>query len=47
MATAPVTDGRSARSQRTRNAVVDALLELNREGNLRPTAKEIAERAGV
>ena len=26
---------------------MDALLELNREGNLRPTAKEIAERAGV
>ena len=25
MATVPVTDGRSARSQRTRNAVVDAL----------------------
>jgi AcrR family transcriptional regulator len=47
MATAPVTDGRSARSQRTRNAVVDALLELNREGNLRPTAKEIAEQAHV
>jgi TetR/AcrR family transcriptional regulator, regulator of autoinduction and epiphytic fitness len=47
MATAPVTDGRSARSQRTRTAVVDALLDLNREGNLRPTAKEIAERAGV
>jgi TetR/AcrR family transcriptional regulator, regulator of autoinduction and epiphytic fitness len=47
MATAPVTDGRSARSQRTRTAVVDALLDLNRGGNLRPTAKEIAERAGV
>ena len=47
MATAPVTDGRSARSQRTRNAVVDALLDLNREGNLRPTAREIAERANV
>ena len=47
MATAPVTDGRSARSQRTRNAVVDALLDLNREGNLRPTAREIAARAGV
>ena len=26
---------------------MDALLELNREGNLRPTAREIAERAGV
>jgi TetR/AcrR family transcriptional regulator, regulator of autoinduction and epiphytic fitness len=47
MATVPVTDGRSARSQRTRNAVVDALLALNRDGNLRPTAREIAERAGV
>jgi TetR/AcrR family transcriptional regulator of autoinduction and epiphytic fitness len=47
MATVPVTDGRSARSQRTRTAVVDALLDLNREGNLRPTAREIAERAGV
>ncbi|MGH8977308.1 MAG: TetR/AcrR family transcriptional regulator [Acidimicrobiia bacterium] len=47
MATAPVTDGRSARSQRTRSAVVDALLELNRSGNLRPTAREIAAGAGV
>jgi AcrR family transcriptional regulator len=47
MATAPVTDGRSARSQRTRTAVVDALLELNRTGNLRPTARQIAEHAGV
>jgi TetR/AcrR family transcriptional regulator of autoinduction and epiphytic fitness len=52
MTTAPlasgrVTDGRSARSQRTRLAVVDALLDLLRGGNPRPTAKEIAERAGV
>jgi TetR/AcrR family transcriptional regulator, regulator of autoinduction and epiphytic fitness len=47
MTTAPVTDGRSARSQRTRSAVVDALLDLLRGGNLRPTAREIAERAGV
>ncbi len=39
--------GRSARSQRTRAAVVDALLDLLRDGNLRPTAKEIAERAGT
>jgi AcrR family transcriptional regulator len=45
--TAPVTDGRNARSQRTRLAVVDALLDLLRDGNPRPTAKEIAERAGV
>jgi AcrR family transcriptional regulator len=47
MTTAPVTDGRSARSLRTRSAVVDALLELLQGGNLRPTAREIASRAGV
>ncbi len=39
--------GRSARSDRTRASVVDALLDLLHEGNLRPTAKEIAERAGT
>jgi AcrR family transcriptional regulator len=44
--TAPVTDGRNARSQRTRLAVLDALLALVREGNPRPTAREIAARAG-
>ncbi len=44
---APVSDGRSARSQRTREAVVDALLALIREGKPRPTAKEIAERASI
>jgi AcrR family transcriptional regulator len=42
-----VTDGRTARSERTREAVVDALLALLREGTLRPTATEVAERAGV
>src|SRR3954452_14599170 len=42
-----VIDGRAARSQRTREAVVEALLALLRDGNPRPTAKEIAERAGV
>jgi TetR/AcrR family transcriptional regulator, regulator of autoinduction and epiphytic fitness len=44
---ASVTDGRSARSQRTREAVVDALLVLIREGCPRPTARQIAERANV
>jgi AcrR family transcriptional regulator len=44
---APVTDGRSARSQRTREAVVDALLALIRDGEPRPTARAIAERANV
>jgi len=47
MATAPVTDGRTARSQRTRTAVVDSLLALLAAGNPRPTAREIAAHAGV
>ncbi len=40
-------DGRTARSARTRAAVVTAVLELVRAGNPRPTAKEIAARAGI
>lgn len=40
-------DGRTARSVRTREAVVTAVLELVRAGNPRPTAKEIASRAGI
>lgn len=40
-------DGRLARSARTRHAVVGALLDLLGEGDLRPTAARIAERAGV
>ncbi len=40
-------DGRHARRARNRDAVVDAMLELFREGNLRPSADEIAERAGL
>lgn len=43
----PTADGRSARSQRTRDAVVESLLAWLRDGNLRPTAKDIAERAGI
>lgn len=35
------------RSARTRTAVVDALLALINEGNLRPTAREVADQAGV
>src|ERR1041384_7993999 len=35
------------RSERARAAVVDALLELFEQGDLRPTAERIAERAGV
>jgi TetR/AcrR family transcriptional regulator of autoinduction and epiphytic fitness len=46
-ATAERADGRSARSERTQAAVVDALLALTDEGDLRPTAARIALRAGV
>jgi TetR/AcrR family transcriptional regulator, regulator of autoinduction and epiphytic fitness len=40
-------DGRVARSHRTRRAIVDAMRALNAEGDLRPTAPRVAERAGV
>ena len=40
-------DGRAARSARTRRAIVDALRALHGEGDLRPTAPRVAERAGV
>lgn len=40
-------DGRAARALRTRNRVVDALLDLVDEGELRPPAAEVARRAGV
>ncbi|GIU88195.1 MAG: hypothetical protein KatS3mg009_2710 [Acidimicrobiia bacterium] len=47
MSVTPVSDGRTARSRRTRVAVVDAVLRLLRSGKLRPTAREIASEAGV
>jgi TetR/AcrR family transcriptional regulator, regulator of autoinduction and epiphytic fitness len=40
-------DGRAARAQRTRHRVVDALLDLVDEGDLRPPAADVAKRAGV
>jgi TetR/AcrR family transcriptional regulator of autoinduction and epiphytic fitness len=40
-------DGRKARSQRTRENIVEAMLGLLEEGNLRPTAAQVAERAGL
>jgi AcrR family transcriptional regulator len=43
----PRVDGRTARSERTRKAIVDAHLQLIREGDLRPTADRIAKQAGV
>jgi TetR/AcrR family transcriptional regulator, regulator of autoinduction and epiphytic fitness len=48
-ATAPSVpaDGRVARALRTREAIVDACIALVEEGDLRPTAPRIADRAGV
>src|SRR5712691_6310378 len=40
-------DGRRLRRDRNRTAVVDALLDLYGESNLRPSTAEIAERAGL
>ncbi len=40
-------DGRHARRDRNKVAVVDAFLELIREGNPRPGVAEVAERSGV
>jgi AcrR family transcriptional regulator len=46
--TAPaVIDGRLLRSERTREAIADALLDLVKEGNPRPSSAQIAARAGV
>jgi AcrR family transcriptional regulator len=42
-----VTDGRVARGQRTRRNVAEALMSLLREGDPEPTARSVAERAGV
>ncbi len=39
-------DGRVARGQRTREAVIDALLALYAEGNLTPTIEDVADRIG-
>ncbi len=42
-----VSDGRSARRERNRDAVLDALLELTSESRGEPSIDEIADRAGV
>lgn len=44
---AAVVDGRRARRERNREAVVDALLAYYREGELQPSTDQIAERAGI
>ena len=46
-AAAKTRDGRTVRGERTRQALVEALLALLDEGELRPTAERIAARAGV
>jgi TetR/AcrR family transcriptional regulator of autoinduction and epiphytic fitness len=40
-------DGRAARALRTREAIVDACVAMVEEGDLRPTAPRVAQRAGV
>jgi TetR/AcrR family transcriptional regulator of autoinduction and epiphytic fitness len=47
MTSTQAVDGRSARAQRTRDSVVDAALELAGNGHTRPTAREIADTAGI
>lgn len=44
---APPVDGRTLRALRTREAIVDATIAQIDEGDLRPTAPRVAERAGV
>ncbi len=43
----PATDGRFRRSQRSKEAIVNALLELVGEGVVEPTADQVAERASI
>ena len=45
--TVAVPDGRRQRSERSKQAIIDASLELMEEGILVPTAQLISERAGV
>jgi AcrR family transcriptional regulator len=42
-----VSDGRVARGERTRLALAEAMISLTEDGEARPTARRIAERAGV
>jgi AcrR family transcriptional regulator len=45
--TEPTVDGRRQRSERSRQAVIGALLGLYDEGTVRPTVAQVAERSGV
>lgn len=42
-----VLDGRRARSERSKQAIIDGTLALMEEGNLIPTAQQISDKAGV
>lgn len=42
-----VVDGRRARTERSKQAIIDASLALIEEGNLIPTAQQISDRSGV
>jgi AcrR family transcriptional regulator len=46
-AASPATDGRQRRSERSREAIVQALFDLIGSGTLQPTAQQVAGRAGV
>lgn len=46
-ATVVHTDGRRARRDRNRDAVVDAYLDIVNDGHLEPSVAEVAERSGV
>ena len=41
------TDGRVLRGRRNREAIVEAMVSMYRDGNLRPTASQVAEAAGL
>ena len=47
MPTVDTVDGRTARRNRNKEAVLDALIEMANEGRAEPPIEEIAERAGV
>jgi len=42
-----VPDGRRLRSDRSKKAIIDAMMDMISEGNLMPTAQQVSERAGV
>jgi len=47
MPTVDTVDGRTARRNRNKDAVLDALIEMATEGRAEPPIEDIAERAGV